>query len=136
MERDDTGPMPAYVKLLVAEPQRMATFYEALGFTRIHHDPVFVHLRWAHHADVFLVAMPEGVALPGKRGLGVLLCFTAGEVALETLAQRAEKAGASVDGPREQPWHTRELMVVDPEGYRLSFVAPTELPRGVTSPLS
>ncbi len=136
MDRDDTDVMPAYVKLLVAEPQRMATFYEALGFTRVHHDPVFVHLRWARHADLFLVAMPEGLALPGKRGLGVLLCFTAGEVALEALAQRAEAAGASVDGPREQPWHTRELMVVDPEGYRLTFVAPSPLPAGASALLS
>lgn len=125
---DEAYAMPAYVKLLAAEPQRMATFYEALGFTLVHHDPVFVHLRWARYADLFLVAMPQGVVLPGTRGLGVIVCFTAGEVPLEEIAARAEKAGARIDGPREQPWHTRELMVVDPEGYRLAFVEPSPSP--------
>ncbi|MFO0761304.1 MAG: VOC family protein [Byssovorax sp.] len=125
MDRDDPYLMPSYVKLLVEEPTRTAAFYEALGFTRIHHDPVFVHLRWARYADLFLVALPQGASFPQKRGLGVLLCFTAGEVSLDEIAARAGKAGAVVDGPREQPWHTREVMVVDPEGYRLTFVAPS-----------
>ncbi|UQA55574.1 VOC family protein [Polyangium aurulentum] len=122
---DESYLMPAYVKLLVNDAARAAAFYEALGFTRIHQDPVFVHLRWARYADVFLVAMPQAVSLPGARGVGVLLCFHAGDVSLETIATRAAAQGATTDGPRDQPWHTRELLVTDPEGYRLTFVEPT-----------
>ncbi len=122
---DEPYLMPAYVKLLVSDAERMAAFYEALGFTRIHRDPVFVHLRWARYADLFLVAMPPQVSLPGPRGVGVLLCFHAADVSLETLAARAAAQGATTDGPRDQPWHTRELLVTDPEGYRLTFVEPT-----------
>lgn len=125
MSTDEPYLMSAYAKLLVSDAERSAGFYELLGFSRIHKDPVFVHLRWARHADLFLVATPPGVSLPGPRGLGVILCFTAsGDVALETIAARAAAAGATVDGPREQPWHTREVLVTDPEGYRISFVEP------------
>lgn len=120
--------MPSYVKLLVADAPRAASFYELLGFTKVHEDAVFVHLRWAPHADVFLVASPPGLSLPGPRGVGVIVCFDArGDVALETIASRARAAGATVDGPRDQPWHTREAVVTDLDGYRLAFVEPSEV---------
>lgn len=125
MSADEPYVMPAYAKLLVTDAERAAGFYELLGFQRIHRDQVFIHLRWARYADLFLVATPPGMSLPGARGIGVILCFTAsGDVALETIAARAAAAGAAVDGPREQPWHTREVLVTDPEGYRVSFVEP------------
>ncbi len=121
--------MPSYPRLLVSDPARSASFYELLGFTRREHDPVFVHLRWAPGADLFLVAMPRGASLGGPRGLGVILCFdAAGDVSLETIAARAEAAGATVDGPREQPWHTREVLVTDLDGYRVAFVEPSAAP--------
>lgn len=122
---DDAPYAPAaYAKLLVGDAVRATSFYTALGFELVHRDPVFVHLRWARHAELFLVATPAGLGLAGPRGVGVILCFDAREVLLETIAERAQSVGASVDGPRSQPWHTRELMVVDPEGYRLSFFSP------------
>jgi len=30
----------------------------------------------------------------------------------------------SVDGPTVQPWFTREIVVTDPDGYRLNFIEP------------
>ncbi|APR85023.1 Hypothetical protein A7982_10372 [Minicystis rosea] len=126
MNREEPDPMPAYVKLLVADTARSAGFYELLGFTVVHRDPVFTHLRWAPQADLFLVATPPGMSLPGPHGVGVIVCFHAtGDVALETIAARAVSAGAMVDGPREQPWHTREVLVTDLDGYRVSFVEPS-----------
>ena len=121
--------MPAYAKILVSDAERAAGFYELLGFTRVQQDPIFVHLRWARGADLFLVAMPPGASLAGPRGLGVILCFDAsGDLALETIAARATAAGATVDGPREQPWHTREVLVTDLDGYRVAFVEPGGAP--------
>jgi catechol 2,3-dioxygenase-like lactoylglutathione lyase family enzyme len=130
MERDEQDRMPAYTKILVADAERAAGFYELLGFTRVHQDPVFVHLRWARGADLFLVATPPGVSLAGQRGLGVILCFdvSSGDVALETIAARAAAAGATVDGPRDQPWHTREVLITDLDGYRVAFVEPSATP--------
>jgi len=126
MSQDETYLMPAHTRLLVSDVGRALAFYEALGFSCVHRDNVFVHLRWAKYADVFLVATPNGLRLPGAKGLGVLLCFYAGEVSLEDIKARAETSGAVVDGPRDQPWFSRELVVTDPEGYKLAFLEPSE----------
>src|SRR5690242_11635910 len=124
MSNDEPYLMPSHVRLLVSDVAAAAAFYEALGFSCVNRDAVFVHLRWARYADVFLVATPNGARLPGPRGLGVLLCYYAGDVPLETIASRANTRGVSVDGPRDQPWFTRELVITDPEGYRLAFIEP------------
>ncbi len=112
-----------FTKLLVLDQAASAKFYEALGFTRVGADGTFIHLRWEEHGDVMLVRSPTGVRLDGKRGWGVLLCFTS-KTALPELAERAQAAGAPTQGPETQPWHTQELVVTDPDGYRLNFVQP------------
>ena len=114
----------AYPKLLVTDPDRTVRFYMNLGFTLVHRDPLFAHLRWAPRADLYLVSTPAGLTLEGRRGVGIILCFDARDHRLEEFALIAQAAGASIDGPRDTPWHTRELMLADPEGYRLSFVVP------------
>jgi lactoylglutathione lyase len=124
MSGDDAYVMPAYVKLLVTDAERSRTFYQALGFELRHADDVFTHLRWARFADLFLVATPPGLLFAGARGAGMIVCFSVVDDDLEAVAGRARAAGASVDGPRAQPWHTAELLVSDPDGYRLAFVQP------------
>lgn len=115
--------LPAFTKLLVRNPERAAGLYAALGFETLHRDPVFLHLRWAPHAELYLVTAPPNAPLPEPRGAGVLVCFAvAADVSLGDLADRAREAGAPVHGPTEQPWNTRELIVTDPEGYRINFV--------------
>jgi lactoylglutathione lyase len=54
----------------------------------------------------------------------VLLGFRTGEGGVEAVAARAAQAGASVEGPSRQPWHTREIVLTDPDGYRLNFIEP------------
>ncbi len=114
-------PLGAFVKLLVLDPAASARFYEALGFTRVGADGTFIHLRFGAAGDVFLVGAPTGVRLDGKRGWGVLLCFTT-DGDLDALAETAKGLAAPVQGPEAQPWHTTELVVTDPDGYRLNFV--------------
>ena len=121
---DESYLMPAYVKLLVSDALRARAFYVALGFEVRHADQVFTHLRWARGADLFLVAPPPGVPFTAPRGAGVLVCFSVVFDDLEAIAVRARAAGAKVDGPSPQPWHTRELVVTDPDGFRLAFVQP------------
>lgn len=118
-----TAPLGSFTKLLVLDQASSAKFYEALGFTRVGADGTFIHLRWEAHGDLMLVAAPTGVRLDGKRGWGVLLCFTT-QTDVDALAEKARQLGAPTQGPEVQPWHTRELVVTDPDGYRLNFVQP------------
>jgi len=114
-----------FVKLLVSDPERSRAFYEALGFERTQHEPPFIHLVWAGKVDLYLVAPPAQLKLEGRRGLGVLVGFRAeGPGALDELLLRAQAQGAHVEGPTVQPWHTREVVVTDPDGYRLNFIEP------------
>jgi lactoylglutathione lyase len=116
--------MQSFVKMLVSDGERSARFYEALGFERLHAEPPFIHLRWGESADVYLVATPAGAALQGRRGLGVLVGFRTGPQGLEAVAERALKLGVEFEGPTVQPWHTREILLTDPDGYRLNFIEP------------
>jgi lactoylglutathione lyase len=117
--------MLPFVKLLVADGQRSAQVYEALGFERVQAEPPFIHLRWHDSADVYLVSLPAGANLEGRRGLGVLVGFRAGPEGIDAVSTQALAQGLSVEGPTRQPWHTRELVVTDPDGYRLNFIEPS-----------
>lgn len=119
---DSEKTQSSFVKVLVADAERSARFYAALGFERLHAEPPFIHLRWEGQADVYLVTLPGGRGLEGRRGVGVLLGFRVGAVGLEALAEKARAEGAGVEGPTLQPWHTREIVVTDPDGYRLNFI--------------
>ncbi|MFP2925326.1 VOC family protein [Pyxidicoccus sp. 3LG] len=115
----------SFVKLLVSDAARSLAFYEALGFERVAAEPPFVQLKWAGTMDVYLVTPPPMLKLEGRRGLGVLVGFrTEGPSGLDELLLRAQAQGAAVEGPVVQPWHTREVIVTDPDGYRLNFIEP------------
>ena len=116
----------AFVKLLVTDSARSVAFYEALGFERVSAEPPFVHLRWAEVLDVYLVTPPPQLKLEGRRGTGVLIGVRAeAPHSVDEVLLRAQAQGAAVDGPTVQPWFTRELIVTDPDGYRLNFIEPT-----------
>jgi lactoylglutathione lyase len=113
----------SFAKLLVLDREASARFYEALGFTRVGTDGTHLHLRWGARGDVFLVGVPSGVQVEGRRAWGVLLGFAApGRV--QDLAEAAQRLGAPTQGPDVTPWHTRELIVTDPDGFRLCFSEP------------
>ncbi|MFO0597940.1 MAG: VOC family protein [Myxococcaceae bacterium] len=120
-------PLQTFVKLLVLDVAASTKFYETLGFTRVATDGTFVRLCWEEHGDVLLVGAPTGVRVDGKRGWGVLLSFTS-QTPLEELLTRAASLHAPTQGPETQPWHTRELVVTDPDGYRLNFLQPLPPP--------
>jgi len=116
--------MTSFVKLLCRDLPASLAFYEKLGFEVSAQDAVFARLKWATDAYLYLVRTPSVVTLEGKRGLGVLVCFTAVSPSVDEVAARAQAAGVAVDGPINQMWHTREAVVTDPDGYRINFVQP------------
>jgi uncharacterized glyoxalase superfamily protein PhnB len=124
----DIYPMPAFPVLMVADLQALTKWYEAIGFADVFTmrgadgRPFLVHLRWARYADLLLKPAPAGWEEP--RGSAITLTFLADDV--DAVAQRAAENGATIlDGPIDRPWNAREVLLADPEGYRLTFTAPT-----------
>lgn len=121
---DKPQTMRSFVKLLVTDAPASVRFYEGLGFERIASVPPIVRLQWGGESDVYLISPPAGLKLEGRKGTGVLVGFHAGEAGVDAVAQKALALGAPVEGPTVQPWYTREIIVTDPDGYRLNFIEP------------
>ena len=113
-----------FARLLVSDIARSLSTWERLGFALIARDATFLHLHWPSGGDVLLVPTPAGLTFDSRRGAGVLLSFSTAMKSVESLASRAEEAGLTVEGPTQTPWHTNEIIVVDPDGYRLNFLEP------------
>jgi len=122
--------MQSFPTLVVRDVQAAARWYcDALGFTHVFAMPgpggvpSLVHLRWVKHADLLLYPDRDGALADKATGLGVALNYSAGDV--DELARRAREHDATiVEGPVDRPWNVRELVVLDPDGYRLVFFSP------------
>lgn len=131
---EEIYPMPLVPTLIVSNLEASSKFYqEALGFKHIFTMPgpggwpVLVHLRWVKHADLLLALPRDGQQPSGLRGVGVSINFNlfgqfAGDP--EAFANHAREHGANVTGPITRPWNAYEVLVIDPDGYQLSFTVP------------
>ena len=89
---------------------------------------VLAHLRWRKYADLLLVPDARGHNAARPKGLGVALSFLAGPTSVDDMAAGLVAKGVELtDGPVNQPWNTREIVVPDPDGYRLIFFEPVDL---------
>lgn len=92
--------------------------------------PVLAHLRWRKYADVLLVPDEGGSDSQRVKGAGVSLSFLVGESGVDALAERLVGLEVELDeGPVTRPWNTREIVVVDPDGYRLVFFEAMDVER-------
>ena len=118
-------PMPAFPTLAASDVARSSAWYqEVLGFADVFtlrgHDgsPMLAHLRWCVYADVLLVPARGRID-----GAGVSLNFAT--VDIDESASRIRARGAEIhEGPVVRPWNARDLVMLDPDGYRLTFTAP------------
>lgn len=135
---EEIYPMPFFVRLLVHDLEASSKFYqETLGFKHIftmpgpHGKPALVHLRWSKYADLLIASPEDGQEVPQPRGAGVALSFQMldrFEGSVDVLAKQAKERGANiVSGPLDQPWNVREMIILDPDGYRLVFTAPLNI---------
>jgi L-amino acid N-acyltransferase YncA/uncharacterized glyoxalase superfamily protein PhnB len=134
----DIYPMPSFPMLAVDDLARSALWYQdVLGFQDIFTfrmadgRPVLAHLRWRKYADVLLV--PERQPSAGPRGAGVTLFFAMPDEHpfVDGLAERAAAMGATLlAGPADTPWNARDVTVLDPDGYRLTFTGAQVGPDG------
>lgn len=122
--------MASFPTLVVTDIQASARWYgEALGFTHVFSlpgpdgVPALAHLRWIKVAD--RLRFPARAKAPAHtpRGVGVALNYSTG--AVEGLARRARRHNARiVERPVHRPGNIGELVLLDPDGYRLVFNGP------------
>ena len=130
-------PMPSFPTLVVSDIEASVNWYcEGLGFSHIFSmpspdgTPSMAHLRWIKYADLLIFADTSNRLENQVKGVGVGLNYTATNIA--ELAQRAKQYKAQiVEGPVNRPWNICELVLLDPDGYRLVFNGPliNEQPR-------
>ncbi len=119
-------PIPLFPRLAVRDLSASVRWYrEALGFTTVFELPGengelrMAHIRREKYQDLML--LPDGAGDVGGKGVTLGFMLPAGE-SVDRLAERARAAGANIEQPpTDQPWNVRELIVRDPDGYRLSF---------------
>lgn len=130
-------PMPMFPTLAVRDVGASVGWYsEVLGFGTVFvlpgadGVPVLGHLRWRKYADLLLVPDEGGSESEREKGVGVSLSFLVGDVSVDAMAERLEGRGVELDeGPVMRPWNTREIVVVDPDGYRLVFFEAVDVER-------
>ena len=130
-------PMVMFPTLAVADVAASVEWYtERVGFALVFSLPrpeggvAMAHLRWRKYADLLLV--PDvGTTEDGRRkGVGVVLSFLADSELVDEMAARLVARGVEIaEGPVTRPWNVRDIVVLDPDGYRLVFFAPVDVSR-------
>ena len=131
-------PMPSFPLLAATDLARSSAWYQdVLGFQDVFTfrmgdgRPMLAHLRWRKYADLLLA--PERAPASGSRGAGITLFFamTDEDPFVDGLAERAHERGATIAaGPADTPWNARDVTILDPDGYRLTFTGAQRGPDG------
>jgi uncharacterized glyoxalase superfamily protein PhnB len=129
-------PMPMFPTLAVRDVGASVGWYaETVGFATVFvmpgsdGDPVLGHLRWRKYADVLLVP-DSGSDGQEAKGAGVSLSFLVADMSVDAMAEQLVARGVELgEGPVTRPWNTREIVVVDPDGYRLVFFEAVDVGR-------
>jgi len=120
--------IPLFVTLTVSDLDISTAWYrDVLGFSVIFSLPdtegkkLMTHLRWSKYADIMLVGTSEDNAPHDTKGVGVMLTFAVTTGSVDEIAEKASLHGAAFSGPALKPWNTRDVTVIDPDGYLLTF---------------
>ena len=77
--------------------------------------------------------MRRGASAPyptRAKGAGISLSFLVQTETIDDMAARLEASGVEIaEGPVSRPWNTRDIVVVDPDGFRLVFFEPIDTTR-------
>jgi catechol 2,3-dioxygenase-like lactoylglutathione lyase family enzyme len=127
MPASETSLPPSFVTLTARDvPATIRWYRDLLGFTVVaerpglNGRPVLAHLRRGPDQDLILVAGAEPTQIEGL-GQGVTVTFIVDED-VEALAARATADGSVIlDVPRTGLRRAREVVLLDPNGYRLVF---------------
>ena len=133
----DIYPMPMFPTLSVGDIGASASWYtEKVGFARVFAIPgsggevALEHLRWSKYADLLLVPESNAPYPAQAKGAGITLAFLAQMEAIDDMAARLRENGVEIEeGPVDRPWNTRDIVVRDPDGFRLIFFEPIDISR-------
>ena len=123
--------------LSVADVAALVEWYTGkMGFASVFSLPglsggiAMAHLRWRKFADL-LLAPDAGTSDTGQpKGVGVVLSFLADSMPVDDMAAELASRGVEIaEGPVTRPWNVRDIVVLDPDGYRLVFFAPVDVSR-------
>ncbi|MCY4652752.1 MAG: VOC family protein [Dehalococcoidia bacterium] len=133
----DFYPMPMFPTLSVRNIDLSTSWYtDKAGFSLVFSMPgpgdtaSLAHLRWRKYADLLLVPGTNSAYATHAKGAGVTLCFLVETETVDDMVARLAESGVELEeGPVERPWNTREIVVLDPDGYRLIFFEPIDVSR-------
>lgn len=128
-------PMRMFPTFSVADIEVSASWYtDRVGFSRVFAIPgedgevALEHLRWSRRADLLLVPETGSSQAFSRKGVGVALSFLSEEETVEDMAARLKTSGVEIEeGPIDRPWNTRDVVILDPDGYRLIFFEPIDV---------
>ena len=130
-------PMAMFPTLSIADVRASVEPYtERVGFASVFTLPgpdgglAMAHLTVAEVRGP-LLAPDAGTSDDGRcKGVGVVLSFLAdSEPVDEVAASLVAKGVAIAEGPVTRSWNVRDIVVFDPDGYRLVFFAPVDISR-------
>ncbi len=127
-------PMPMFPTLSVGDIDISSSWYsDKLGFSLVFTIPgadgaaALAHLRWRKYADLLLVPDVDSLYHSHPRGAGVTLSFLAETETVDDMAARLKVSEIEIaEGPINRPWNTRDIVVFDPDGYKLVFFEPID----------
>lgn len=130
-------PIPLFPTLSVADVAASLEWYtNKVGFVSAYSLPIpggglaMAHVRWRKYADLFLVpdSDPSNAAHP--KGIGVSFSLLVDTTSIDEMAADLTNNDVEIaEGPVDRPWNTRDIVVHDPDGYRLVFFEPVDITR-------
>ncbi len=130
-------PMAMFPILSVGDVAASVEWYtERVGLASVFSLPrpdggvAMAHLRWRKYADLLLTP-DAGPSDAGRaKGVGLALSFLTDSEPVDDLAAELASRGVDIaEGPVTRPWNVRDIVVLDPYGYRLVFFAPVDVSR-------
>ena len=136
-DQPEIYPMPMFPTLSVADVAASVDWYtNKLGFTSVFTLPVpgggiaMAHLRWRKYADLLLVPDYGSPDAEHPKGVGVAFSLLADTTSVDDMAANLDNNGVEIaEGPVDRPWNTRDIVVHDPDGFKLVFFEPVDITR-------
>ncbi len=130
-------PIPLFPTLSVTDVAASLDWYtNRVGFVSAYSLPMpggglaMAHVRWRKYADLLLVPDSGPLDAAQSKGIGVAFSLLVDTTSIDEMAENLANSGVEIaEGPVNRPWNTRDIVVHDPDGYKLVFFEPVDITR-------